>query len=293
MFTLCALLGLAGCASVKTTFAPAPGTQPPATVTPGATCATLLPGAGSATAGDAFGDVVFPTGAVTTARTQHLAGGSALFTIYLLNACAPNTTANDVRTLYATKLLTQGWVQSDTLPFDGGFQKPCGDPFCWKKDHAPRYVGLESVKDAGGNAVTFTLRLFTPPPAPNCPADLPFDTVYSLFIKDHPDVPLPPLTVYGVGDGSTGLIFNNMCSAGDANAITTFFQTELTKLGWRQGSFHGVKEIGNNQLGCSTIQFQGWISPDMKYALDPRADATGNVNPGVTWGLTVYTGICP
>ncbi len=213
------------------------------TSTAPATCASLVPGGSAASGGSSFTDIVYPTGAIATGLVLHHSG-TGQWTIYLQNACAPGTTASAVRAFYATQLPAHGWAYTPTLPFDGSYQAPCGDAYCWGKDAAPRYVGLEGAIDAGGGNVTFTLRLFVPPPAPNCSAG---DTlgIYSgktyQSTWDEAHVPLPPLTLYGIGDGYSNSTSSHdtvvgMCSAGNAASVNTFFNTELPRVGYTHGS---------------------------------------------------------
>jgi hypothetical protein len=231
------------------------------TATPVPTCAQLVSGAGSASAGSSFTDVTFPSGSISTTPALHLSG-TGLWTIYLLNACAPNTTAAAVRSFYSSQLTAQGWTYAPTLPFDGGYQQACGDAYCWGKDAAPRYVGLEVPTDHPGGSVTFTLRLFVPPSIPGCLNNGPFSPPYQSFYPQYSSLPLPPLTLFGPGDGSGGLTSNTMCSAGTMDAVNSFFTNELTKHGWHQGSF--TPPSGQPACGGPS-PFKGWISPDGKH----------------------------
>ncbi len=256
-------------------------TQPSTSPTPIPTCATLVPGSGPASAGSSFSDVSFPTGSVGTAPALH-ASGTGRWTISLMQACAPNTTASFVRSFYAGQLPALGWAYSPTLPFDGGYQAPCGDAYCWAKGTASRYVGLEFPTDHAGGFVTFQLRLFIPPPTPNCSGG-PFQPPpYKSFASNDSSLPLPPLTVYGAGDGSGALLSNTMCSAGTADSVNSFYTTELPKLGWHQGSFppHAPPE------DCGGPgSYSGWISPDGKAVMS--WSATGGGVPATGWNLSV------
>src|SRR5579872_6771663 len=199
--------GSTGTVNLQATNTPASGSTPSssptaigATNTPGlpATCATLLPGAGSATAGSHFADVTFPANSVSTTIALH-SSGTGQWSIYTFNVCSPNNTAAAVRTFFAAQLPAHSWAQSPTLPFNGSYQAPCGDPYCWAKDTAPRYVGLENVTDAGNNNVTYRIRLFIPPPSPQCPSPFlgpsgPFDT---WMVSSSVGVPAPPLAEHG------------------------------------------------------------------------------------------------
>ncbi|MBA3824334.1 MAG: hypothetical protein H0X24_10630 [Ktedonobacterales bacterium] len=224
------------------------GTTPPATSAtltppPALTCSAALPGAGAANGGAHFTDLPYPTGALATGLTPHHSG-TGEWTISLQQVCVSGSAVSTIRSYYSAQLPTHSWAISATLPFDGSLQAPCGDPYCWGKDAAPRYVGLESVTDHGGGIITYQLRLFVPPPAPNCSAG---DTV-SIYTGQtyettwsEAGVPLPPLTLFGVGDGYSMPTYGHdafvgMCSVGTATSITNFFQTELPAQGWTHGS---------------------------------------------------------
>ncbi len=257
------------------------------TTTAPATCATLVSGATTASAGTAFTDVSYPTGAVANGLTLHHSG-TGLWSVYLQNACAPGTTASAVRSYYATQLPAHGWAYAPTLPFDGGYQAPCGDAYCWAKDTAPRYVGLEAVTDAGGGNVTFTLRFFVPPTAPGCSVG---DTLgvysgktYQSTWTDGGSVPLPPLTLFGLGSGFSKTAYDadgytGMCSAGTAASVNTFFTTELPRLGWTFGPlptlFAPCQQTGS-----------AWYKGRATFSVDTANGST--VPNGVTWSM----GIC-
>lgn len=219
---------------------------------------------------------------------QHSAG-IGLWSIYLLKACTPNFTVTGLESYFATNMLAQGFAYAPTLPFDGGYQASCGDPYCWSKNSAPKYLGLESVTDAGNGNATYTLRLFFPPPAPQCS---PIISPYHSFDVTDSALPLPPLSVYEPGSGSVGVVSNEMCSAGDASTINTFYNKELPQFGWHQGTFHGVHEISPSQLGCASTTYSGWIDSAGKHAMSWNTNPSNFVN-GASWNLIVYTNICP
>lgn len=223
----------------------APTSSPP-TATPTrvpVTCATLLPGAATATAGSQFSDVSFPVGSVGTALTLH-SSGTGQWTIELMQVCSPGTTAMAVRSFFATRLPANSWAYSATLPFNGVVQAACGDAYCWAKDSAPRYVGLEHVADASGGNVTYQLRLFVPPAMPVCPD--PYGVYagksFTSFYNDGSiNIPLPPLTKLGVGDGFGNSTFGGygevgICSAGDTASVNALYASALPGLGWTYGT---------------------------------------------------------
>ncbi|HKD77720.1 MAG TPA: hypothetical protein VKB76_19595, partial [Ktedonobacterales bacterium] len=182
------------------------GTEAPTTVptTPPhpTSCTSLIGSSATASAGSHFTDVAFPASSLSTGLTLHRSG-TGIWSIYLMNACTPGSSASAVRSFFASQLPASGWATSATLPFDGGFQAPCGDPYCWAKDTAPRYVGLEAVTDAGGGFVTYTLRLFIPPTAPaSCYTSMFANPPYHSTWWQDAAIPVPPLSINsGPGDG--------------------------------------------------------------------------------------------
>jgi hypothetical protein len=168
--------------------------------------------------------------------------GTGLWSIYQLNACTPSSTASAVRSFFASQLPGHGWATSPTLPFDGGYQAPCGDPYCWAKDTAPRYVGLEAVTDAGSGFVTYRLRLFIPPSAPaSCYTSMFANPPYHSTWWQDSAIPVPPLSINsGPGDGYSvsghSHQFSYICSAGTGSSIALFMQTELAHLGYHTGT---------------------------------------------------------
>ena len=214
---------------------------PPTQTTIPATCATALPGGAATTqpGGATFADMPVPATSFATAPAP-ISSGTGLWTISLVNVCSQGITAANVRSFFGTQLPGTGWTQTPKLPLDGGYQKPCGDPYCWAKDTAPRYVGLESVTDKGNSVTTYQLRLFVPPPVPACnplyfgsppipalPGYPPFvGPIYGLY------VPLPPLTTAVPSYASGGQRGYGICSAGTTASVAHFMSTELPKEGW-------------------------------------------------------------
>lgn len=216
---------------------------PTNTPIPAATCATLLPGAGAATAGGSFTDVTFPASSVSTAITTH-SSGTGQWSIFLFNACSPGTSSTAVRAFFAAQLPAHGWAQSATLPFNGSYPAPCGDAYCWGKDTAPRYVGLENVTDAGNNNVTYRIRLFTPPPTPQCPVGPflgPSGPFAQWLLSSQAGVPAPPLGEHGPASGFDQNGYaqdpgDSMCVAGDATSLAAYFAFTMPYLGWSHGT---------------------------------------------------------
>ncbi len=96
-------------------------------------------------------------------------GGTGLYSISYLSVCTPNTTANAVRSHFATNAPNTAWKQSSTYPYDGGYQAPCGDPYCWSRvPSSPNFLSLEKVTDVGNGLVTYGIRLASPPGNPDC-----------------------------------------------------------------------------------------------------------------------------
>jgi len=230
-------------------------------------------------AGPGFSDVPFPANSLSTTLVLH-STGTGLFTIYLFQVCSPNTTKSGIQSFFSGQMVAKGWVYSPTLPFDGGYQAPCGDPYCWTSGApmaAPRYVGLENVTAIGNGLVTYQMRLFVPPTMPICP----HFTTFTTFVPQHKEVPLPPETVIEPGDASGVLVSNGMCSAGTAASIDLFMNTELGKLGWHQGTFNPG---GGATFNCGG-PFKGWISPDNSHAVGWNTANGAAVVNGWQWSL--------
>jgi len=245
MLVMALSFSFAACDATTTVTSTTGGTQPggntsttPAnSATPTAaaatTCAALLPGSGPASGGPNFGDIPFPPNSVTTPQVLH-SSGTGQYTIYLFNACSPNTTAANVHAFYATQMLAEGWGQDPTLPFDGAYQQNCGDAYCWEKGPNPiarRLSGLESVTDHANTLVTYTWRVFVPPPQGACKAsDFPSMTNASPSLEQYQ---LPPVTTYYDFGGAAGNHETLFCSAGDAASILAFMKKSVVAAGWK------------------------------------------------------------
>ncbi len=248
-------LALGGCAlNISSLAGTAPGNAdatPTPTATPSPTptlqqmCLTLLKASSlqPATAGSAFADVTFPADSLSTGATTSY-GEDGRFAIAQFDVCTPSSTIAAIQTYFTTGLPSAGWAQSATYPYDGAYQAACGDPYCWSKDTAPRYVSLEAVANPTSGYVTYHMRLATPPTPPSCKPDdygiyttRPYDTT----LPNASGAPAPPLTKDGIGSaGTSGNVteggYAGMCSAGSDTAINAFFTTELPKLGWSTSS---------------------------------------------------------
>ena len=245
-------------------------------------CASVpgFAGAISAMAGPGFADVPFPNNSLSTPLVQH-STGIGLFTIYLFQVCSPNTSKSGIQSFFSSQMITNGWLASPTLPFDGGYQAPCGDPYCWGSGSpgaAPRYVGLEKVTELGNSLVSYQMRIFVPPTFPICPH---FMNTFISFLPNHKEVPLPPETVPEPGDASGALLNSQLCSAGTAASIDTFMTTELTKLNWHQGTFNPG---GGATFNCGG-PFTGWISPDNTHAISWDTAHGSAITNGWLWGI--------
>ncbi len=234
------------------TFTP----QPTATSVP-TSCAQIgeFAGAGAASAGAGFADVTFPSGSLSARPTLH-PGGVGLYAIAEFDVCTPNADPLTIESYFTTQLGANGWTTSARYPFDGGYLAVCGDPYCWFKDTAPRYVSLEQVTARGNGVVTYHLRLATPPPAPNCPTPAFQGPPYQGFFPtaNTPDLPLPPLTEFGALTKTGNLTGESLCSAGTATTINSYLQSELAMLGWTQGSLPAA-----DQCGKTNTTFTGWV----------------------------------
>jgi hypothetical protein len=199
-----------------------------------------------------------------------------MFTTAEFDACTPSTTVAAVRSFFASGLPSAGWAESATYPYDGQYQAQCGDPYCWSKGAAPRFVSLEKVTDRGSGLVSYHLRLAVPPTPPNCPSGEFGGRPYEAFIP-HTDIPLPPLTSFGPGDGSGNYTNNAMCSAGTAASINAFFTTELPKLGFAVGSLPGSDDCGGPSV------WHGWVKGNE--GLSWNASSGASYSPGWSWSI--------
>lgn len=237
MLLIVPLLLVSACSSTAST---APGTDS-ATVMSTSPTATTVPtaqarcqavhgfsSAAEVGAAPGFSDVLLPAETILT--TPARSGGSiGFFAITETNACTPSSSVSAIRAFFARGLPNDGWAQASTFPYDSGWQASCGDPYCWSKDTAPRYVSLEAVTDAGQGRVTYHLRLASPPAVPtglNCG--------YRGFITDFHGIPLPPLSSLFGGSSTAYGGGASACSAGTAASIDAFFRTELPRTGWQQ-----------------------------------------------------------
>jgi hypothetical protein len=184
-------------------------------------------------------NVPFPTSAGYMTEAVDVVNSTGLYEVLRFDVCTPNNTANGIHSYYAGAFPSQGWKQASTYPYDGGYQAPCGDPYCWKVGSTPEFSSLENVQAAGNGFVTYRLRLAFPPTLPNCNNILPPGNSLSYHFwwdGTQPSVPVPPLSVMGLGDGhgvGSKTVFSEfMCSPGTASSVATYMNNELTQHGW-------------------------------------------------------------
>jgi hypothetical protein len=198
-------------------------------------------GAGPIPEGGRLDNVPFPSNAVSTEAVDTV-NQTGLYEVMEFNVCAPATTPTALRSYYASQFPSMGWTQSSTYPYDGGYQAACGDPYCWKVGQQPEYSSLEVVTAAGSGFVTYRMRLAFPPTLPDCSNILPpgNSLIYYFFWDQQPTVPLPPLTVEGLGDGhgvgSKTVFSQAMCSPGTTASISAYMSKELSQHGWSSTS---------------------------------------------------------
>jgi len=251
--TLALALGLAGCSLDISSFSgtgagdsganatPTATATPSPTPTPRQACQALLGSTNlqAASAGSGFTDVTFPPDSLSTSiAASH--GGDGRFAIAQFDVCTPVTGIEAIQSFFTTNLPSAGWAQMATYPYDGAYQAPCGDPYCWSKDTTPRYVSLETVIKQQNGYVTYHMRLATAPTPPSCKPDdygIYATRPYDMMLPNTPSIPAPPLTKDGIGSaGTNGNVtqggYAGMCSAGSASSINAFFTTELPHLDW-------------------------------------------------------------
>lgn len=286
------LMALAGCAasataSTSTTTSTAPVNAATSTPSVQQVCQTTLNGATlqSATAGVGFSDVTFPPNSFSTSiATSH--GGDGRFTIHQFDVCSSASGVAAIQSFFAGGLPSAGWAQAAAFPYNGAYQASCGDPYCWHKGSAPRFVSLEQVTDRHNGYVTYHLRLAIPPTPPTCTPDS--AGIYPTRSYDGPnlptgsDIPAPPLTKDGLGSGGTnGNLtqggYGGECSAGTAASINSFFTAELPALGWH----HSVPPALLSPCGTSGIQ---WWKGNALFQWNTGGSAGAS---GVFWGFGV------
>lgn len=229
-------------------------------------------GAGPIPEGGRLSNVPFPTDAESTEAVDTV-NQTGLYEVLEFNVCAPHTTTSAVYSFYAGQFPSMGWAQSSTYPYDGGYQASCGDPYCWKVGPTPEFSSLEIVHAAGNGFVTYRMRLAFPPTLPDCSNIVPpGNSPTPLFFWDQQSaVPLPPLTIEGLGDGhgvgGKTVYSQTMCSPGTASSINSYMNAELTKHGWSATS----------QNLCGTT---GWVINNAGLAI------SWNVSNPVDWSLS-------
>jgi hypothetical protein len=259
VLSLGAVLALSACASSCSTS----GTgSPTATATTAATAApttcTQLPGFGQAgplpQAGNILGGIPFLPNSVYTSLNPVAGGTPGLYGVELMQACTAHSSVSAVHANFATTLPAKGWPQSATYPYDGGYQAPCGDPYCWMRTNYREYLSLEKVTDAGNGLVTYGIRVAVPPSTPDCSAIAPPGggiPPLEFFWSQQPSIPVPPLSAEGLGDGhgvgGKTVFSQSMCSPGTAASVSSFMSTELGKLGF----------TATSQSLCGST---GWVS---------------------------------
>jgi hypothetical protein len=229
-------------------------------------------GAGPIPEGGRLSNVPFPTGAESTVAVDTV-NQTGLYEVLTFNVCAPNTTTSALHSFYASQFPGMGWTQSTMYPYDGGYMASCGDPYCWGIDEPPEFASLEIVQAAGNGFVTYRMRLAFPPALPDCSNIAPQGNVTApvFFWDQQASVPLPPLTVEGIGDGhgvgSKTVYSEAMCSPGTASSVNSYMNSELTHHGWSATS----------QNLCGTT---GWVINNAGLAI------SWNVGNPLNWTLS-------
>jgi hypothetical protein len=235
------------------------------TTTTATTCASVMP-SGTIPNGTptitAFADVALPASSFAAPTAIHLNGGTNLYTVYLDQICTQGTSVSAIQTFFASGLPAAGWPYAPKLPFDGGYFAPCGDPYCWAQNANARMVGLEAVTDRGNSVVTYTLRLFSEPPAPTCASQFntpPFNVVQTFqeVFENAYYISLPPQARTVPDDASGGQKGVDICSAGTVASIIAYMQTELPKQG-----FSLVSGSGGNQTWQNAGHQVTWMVSD-------------------------------
>jgi len=261
------IASIVGCASStnangaetgNTTATATPTTAPTTAATSAPTTCNQVPGFAQAgpppQAGALLGSIPFPGNSVFTSLV-HVEGGTAgLYEVQLMHVCSANTSVGAIHSQFATQAPGNGWTQSSTYPYDGGYQAACGDPYCWSRvPSLPNFLSLEKVTAVGNGLVTYNIRLAIPPSVPDCSNIAPpggGTPKPEFFWSQQANIPVPPLSSEGLGDGhdvgGKGVFSQFMCSPGTATSVKSFMSTELGKLGF----------TATNQSECGTT---GWV----------------------------------
>jgi hypothetical protein len=215
------------------------------------TCAQVLTGAGAASGGTSFSDMLFPPNSFSTLPTKTKGGSDGQFTILEADACTSATTVDGIQQFFTSNYPAKSWHPSDYFPFDGYFEDTCGGPHCWVTDtNGPRYLDLEQPTDKGNGVVVYHLRFATPPPTPSCPG---YPAGYYYKITNnytsttvYNNIPLPPLTQLQGDAAMGGKRGEDLCSAASTATILSFLNTHLTAMGWHVSSSSGGITIYQN-----------------------------------------------
>ncbi|WIG61798.1 MAG: hypothetical protein OJF49_004546 [Ktedonobacterales bacterium] len=163
IFTTSMLLMACGSATGRASSTPTSAATATATATTPSGCAAAsgFASAGVPNLGAHFGDVSFPSGAISYNTTTPETNG---FQFRLVHTCVVGLTPAALRNFYNTHSTSQGWSLTDTVPVNGDLSTACPTPaYCWiKNDGVIRFLNLEDVASAG-SVTTYTLRLIIEP----------------------------------------------------------------------------------------------------------------------------------
>lgn len=203
----------------------------------------------------------FPAGTVAQAPVTS-SGDPGQYTIKTYQACAPNTGINlTVSTSKGPQPFTNllqfyGWATWSKFPTGGDAQVACPgvcfafnayDPSKGLFQPSPNFLALDNVTSLGHGLVTFTLRLTTPPPTPDCgymqSGGLP---PISTWYDQSSGIQYPPLT-RSEGDDTMSTTGSVQCSAGTVTSVKAFMDHQFATNGyvsdpcqaydcWRKGS---------------------------------------------------------
>ncbi|HLY31752.1 MAG TPA: hypothetical protein VKQ36_12045 [Ktedonobacterales bacterium] len=255
------------------------GATPTTGTSANATCSSVLPGAGAASAGSAMVyPMGFPTGSVSTPASQTISG-TGIFTVYQLTVCSPNTTASDVNSYYSSALpnFQHGWASATIFPYDGGLMKSC-DGQCWTdpKGGPIDYLVFDQFADHGNGTITYRMAYAISPTLPDCNSNPGFSPQSAFFLPGYsPSAPLPPFSATAPDDASGGVRGFDICSPGDTASITAFMEKELAATGWSRSS------TGTSANSC-VFTSECWVSGSAAVSFSVT-DATGWV---IAWRVT-------
>jgi CheY-like chemotaxis protein len=154
-----------------------------------------------------------------------------------------NTSSPTAEVIDALHLVSRGWVDTPTFPFDGANFQPCTtEQLCYAVGSL-HYLELEQITDHTQGMLTFVLRMASPQPLVACDPAL-FPVAFyptSTAVLANAEFPLPPVTKVSGGYGDAEGITTYFCTGGTAASIQTYMTKHLPVSGWSSLTVNGVR----------------------------------------------------